>query len=99
MSLYEFGGNGSDGFELEELVSEGYELLEVFNWSDHFPLLGWLDLQGMRKSCTSLVAKVNTFVRKFIKKHSMKMVLGEYVTGENKGDFDGGGSAGDEKDV
>ena len=32
-SLYEFGGNGSDGFELEELVSEGYELLEVLPFS------------------------------------------------------------------
>ncbi|CAL5440136.1 unnamed protein product [Camellia sinensis] len=34
---YDF--NGCDGFELEGLVSEGYELLGIFNWSDHFPLL------------------------------------------------------------
>ena len=41
-------GEGGDGCELEGLVSEGYHLLGVFNWSDHFPLLGWLDLQGVR---------------------------------------------------
>ncbi|GFZ12168.1 cytochrome P450, family 78, subfamily A, polypeptide 5 [Actinidia rufa] len=28
-----------DGCELEHLVSEGYELLGIFNWVDHFPLL------------------------------------------------------------
>ncbi|KAI3510644.1 hypothetical protein L1887_17776 [Cichorium endivia] len=27
-----------DGYELEKLVSEGYELLGIFNWSDHFPV-------------------------------------------------------------
>ncbi|GFZ07683.1 cytochrome P450, family 78, subfamily A, polypeptide 5 [Actinidia rufa] len=32
--------NGLDGLELEHLVSEGYELLGVFNLGDHFPLLG-----------------------------------------------------------
>ena len=41
---------------------------------------------------------MNTFVGKIIEKHSMKMVLDEHVMGENKGDFDGGGSARDEKD-
>ena len=45
------------------------------------------------------MAKVNNFVGKTIEKHNMKMVLGEYVTRENKGDFDGGGVAGDEKIV
>ena len=50
---YEFGSGsgGKDGSELEGLVSEGYELLGVFNWSDHCPLLGLLDLQGVRKRC------------------------------------------------
>ncbi|KAJ0581214.1 hypothetical protein HanHA300_Chr04g0138361 [Helianthus annuus] len=31
--LYDFGENGGEGYELEELVSEGYELLGIFNWS------------------------------------------------------------------
>uniref|UniRef100_A0A2N9EHS3 Uncharacterized protein n=1 Tax=Fagus sylvatica TaxID=28930 RepID=A0A2N9EHS3_FAGSY len=83
---YEFKENG-DGFELEKLVSEGYELLGTFNWSDHFPLLGWLDLQGVRKRCRSLVSKVNVFVGKIIEEHRMKRV-GETLTDkETIGDF------------
>ncbi|CAJ1944220.1 unnamed protein product [Sphenostylis stenocarpa] len=65
-------GEGGDGCELEELVSEGYELLGVFNWSDHFPLLGRLDLQGVRKRCRSLVDRVNVFVGKIILEHREK---------------------------
>ncbi|KAK1372152.1 Cytochrome P450, family 78, subfamily A, polypeptide 5 [Heracleum sosnowskyi] len=65
---YKFGKNG-DGVELESLVTEGYELLGIFNWSDHFPVLGWLDLQGVRKRCKDLVAKVNVFVGKIIQEH------------------------------
>lgn len=84
---YDFCGNGSDGVLLEELVSEGYELLGVFNWSDHFPLLGWLDLQGVRKRCRFLVTKVNVFVGKIIEEHRKKRVSGEYVVGETVGDF------------
>ncbi|KAL8111144.1 cytochrome P450 78A5-like [Apium graveolens] len=68
---YKFGENG-DGAELESLVKEGYELLGVFNWSDHFPVLRWLDLQGVRKRCKALVAKVNVFVGKIIQEHRVK---------------------------
>uniref|UniRef100_A0A5B6YIA0 Cytochrome P450 78A5 n=1 Tax=Davidia involucrata TaxID=16924 RepID=A0A5B6YIA0_DAVIN len=93
---YDFGENGGsdvdDGSELEGLVSEGYELLGIFNWSDHFPLLGWLDLQGVRKRCRELVAKVNVFVEKIIEEHRMKRVAGNGgVLGgcvdESSGDF------------
>lgn len=82
---YEFGDG--DGFELEKMVTQGYELLGVFNWSDHFPLLGWLDLQGVRKRCRCLVTKVNAFVGKIIEEHRMKRVSGEYVVGRNVPDF------------
>lgn len=82
---YDFKENG-DGFELEKMVSEGYELLGIFNWSDHFPLLGWLDLQGVRKRCRSLASKVNVFVANIIKEHRLKRVEG--VSAEEKvGDF------------
>ncbi|XP_033515510.1 cytochrome P450 78A5-like [Nicotiana tomentosiformis] len=67
---YDF--NGQDGRELEYLVSEGYELLGIFNWSDHFPVLGWLDLQGVRRRCKELVARVNTFVGKIIEEHRIR---------------------------
>ncbi|OIV99968.1 hypothetical protein TanjilG_26306 [Lupinus angustifolius] len=83
---YEFGeGGDGNGCEVEELVREGYDLLGVFNWSDHFPLWGLLDLQSVRKRCRNLVAKVNVFVGRIILEHRMKRV------GENKtvdeGDF------------
>ena len=94
---YEFGDKVSGknhGCELESLASEGYELLGVFNWSDHFPLLGWLDLQGVRKRCRNLVAKVNVFVGRIIEEHRSKRVENnEIVVGvgdggdESSGDF------------
>ncbi|XP_010428380.1 PREDICTED: cytochrome P450 78A5-like [Camelina sativa] len=74
--------NFNDGFvyskesnELEHLVSEGYELLGIFNWSDHFPGMRWLDLQGVRRRCRSLVCKVNVFVGKIINDHKSKRSL------------------------
>ena len=80
---YEFG---SEGFsELEKLVREGYDLLGVFNWSDHFPLLGFLDLQGVRKRCKKLVVRVNDFVGKIIEEHRMKRnIVNNIIGGENK---------------
>lgn len=67
---YDF--NGEEGGELESLVSEGYELLGVFNWSDHFPIFGWLDCQGVRKRCRKLAARVDVFVGKIIEEHKTK---------------------------
>lgn len=84
---YEFG---SEGFcELEKMVREGYDLLGVFNWSDHFPLLGLLDLQGVRKRCKKLVLRVNDFVGKIIEDHRVKRVLmGQNITSVSEsGDF------------
>ncbi|GAB4859024.1 hypothetical protein Ancab_010492 [Ancistrocladus abbreviatus] len=69
---YEFGKRDEEGEELERLVSEGYELLGLFNWSDHFPLLGWFDLQGVRKRCKKLVERVNVFVGKIVEEHKIK---------------------------
>ncbi|MQM05041.1 hypothetical protein Taro_037847, partial [Colocasia esculenta] len=62
-------GKGGDGSELEGLVSEGYDLLGMFNWSDHLPMLGWLDLQGVRKRCRVLMGKVNAYVGRIIEEH------------------------------
>lgn len=76
-----------EGVELEGLVSEGYELLGVFNWSDHFPVLGWFDFQGVRKRCRALVEKVNVFVGGVIEEHRLKRVSGEYVKDDGTGDF------------
>ncbi|KAJ8448883.1 hypothetical protein Cgig2_030739 [Carnegiea gigantea] len=64
---FDFGEE--QGLELAGLVREGYELLGMFNWSDHFALLGWLDLQGVRRRCKELVKKVNVFVGRIIEEH------------------------------
>ncbi|KAJ4961661.1 hypothetical protein NE237_021571 [Protea cynaroides] len=82
---YDFKNDG-EASELEELVSEGYDLLGTFNWSDHFPVLGWLDLQGVRRRCQKLVSKVNVFVGKIVEDHRSKRVDG--VLGDDSvGDF------------
>lgn len=61
-----------EGVELEEMVREGYDLLGVFNWGDHFPFFRWLDLQGVRRRCRRLVSRVNVFVGKIIEEHRLK---------------------------
>ncbi|KAJ1296695.1 hypothetical protein BS78_01G321800 [Paspalum vaginatum] len=61
-----------EGVELEAMVKEGYDLLGMFNWADHLPLLRWLDLQGVRRRCRSLVARVNVFVARIIEEHRQK---------------------------
>ncbi|OAY84166.1 Cytochrome P450 78A5 [Ananas comosus] len=82
-----------EGAELEGMVREGYELLGLFNWSDHFPILGWFDLQGVRRRCRSLVKRVNVFVGEIIEEHRMRrrrMMMstgGGGVMGDVVGDF------------
>ncbi|KAK7292157.1 hypothetical protein RIF29_07894 [Crotalaria pallida] len=84
---YEFGEGDCDGNEVEELVKEGYDLLGVFNWSDHFPLLGWLDLQGVRKRCRNLVERVNVFVGNIILEHRIKRGGDNKTVDEGSSDF------------
>ncbi|CAD6216714.1 unnamed protein product [Miscanthus lutarioriparius] len=36
-----------EGVLLDEMVTEGYDLLGTFNWADHLPLIKFLDLQGV----------------------------------------------------
>ena len=91
---YDFSeGGAGDAAELESLVSEGYELLGIFNWSDHFPLFGWLDLQGVRKRCKKLVSKVNVFVAKIIGEHRLRRA------GNGEVGLEGDDSTGDFVDV
>ncbi|XP_071712567.1 cytochrome P450 78A5-like [Rutidosis leptorrhynchoides] len=78
-SYDDFNQNGGDGCELEKLVSEGYELLGIFNWSDHFPIVSWFDLQGVRRRCRDLVNKVDVFVEEIIKEHRDRRSRGVYV--------------------
>nr|CAB3500492.1 unnamed protein product [Digitaria exilis] len=81
-----------EGVELEEMVKEGYELLGLFNWGDHLPLLRWLDLQGVRRRCRSLVGRVNVFVSRIIEEHRKKKMM-------SSGGANGEPAAGDFVDV
>lgn len=90
---YDFGAQENqenEANELEFLVREGYDLLGVFNWSDHFPFLGWLDLQGVRKRSEKLVERVSVFVGKIVEEHRVKRLHGNGDGGdvdENSHDF------------
>lgn len=61
-----------EGQELELMVKEGYQLLGIFNWADHLPVLGWLDLQGVRRRCRALVSRVTVFVGKILEEHKRR---------------------------
>ncbi|KAL6878524.1 hypothetical protein ACP4OV_012694 [Aristida adscensionis] len=74
-----------EGVELEEMVKEGYDLLGMFNWGDHLPLLKWLDLQGVRRRCRALVSRVDVFVGRIIQEHRQKKRGGN--GDESAGDF------------
>ncbi|XP_047974586.1 cytochrome P450 78A5-like [Salvia hispanica] len=69
MSVFGKWDDGGDVMELEGLVREGYEVLGVFNWSDHFPVLGWMDLQGVRRRSRDLGERVGVFVGKIVEEH------------------------------
>lgn len=67
---YDFLDNDSwDAREVRSMVKEGYELLGMFNWADHIPLLRFLDMQRIRKRCSNLVPRVNAFVQSIIDEH------------------------------
>ncbi|XP_031371511.1 cytochrome P450 78A5-like [Punica granatum] len=87
---YDFHGNDIVSVELKSLVREGYDLLGVFNWSDHFPILGWFDLQGVRRRCRKLVERVNAFVGNVIEEHRAKRAANGGADGGHGGD-DGSG--------
>ncbi|KAL6598220.1 hypothetical protein ACP70R_046385 [Stipagrostis hirtigluma subsp. patula] len=76
-----------DGAELEEMVKEGYDLLGMFNWGDHLPLLRWLDLQGVRRRCRALVSRVDVFVARIIEEHRQKKRSGNGGDDESARDF------------
>ncbi|KAA8528886.1 hypothetical protein F0562_036241 [Nyssa sinensis] len=68
----------------DALVQMLGQLLGIFNWSDHFPLLYLLDLQGVRKRCRILASHVNIFVGKTIEEHKIKRVGGVVAEDRNE---------------
>ncbi|CAL5439971.1 unnamed protein product [Camellia sinensis] len=59
---YDF--NGCDGSELEGLVSEGYELLGIFNWSDHFHRQKYIFGDTVINFIAAASIKANSQIRK-----------------------------------
>ncbi|KAA8544898.1 hypothetical protein F0562_019707 [Nyssa sinensis] len=59
------------------------QLLRIFNWSDHFPLLYLLDLR-VRKKCRILASHVNIFVGKTIEEHKIRRVGGVVAEDRNE---------------
>ncbi|WOH04627.1 hypothetical protein DCAR_0624038 [Daucus carota subsp. sativus] len=72
-------GLDSEEAELRKLVDEGYELLGMLNWADHLPWLSEFDLQHIRARCSSLVPKVDCFVRRIISQHREKNTGCDFV--------------------
>lgn len=72
-------GLDSEEAELRKLVDEGYDLLGMLNWSDHLPWLSEFDLQHIRARCSSLVPKVDQFVRRIISQHREKNTGHDFV--------------------
>lgn len=58
--------------ELREMVTEGFELLGAFNWSDYLPLLNYLyDPFRIVERCKALVPRVRKLVRAIIREHKL----------------------------
>ncbi|XP_068651502.1 cytochrome P450 78A5-like [Aristolochia californica] len=57
---------GAKREELVRMVKEGYDLIGMFNLSDHLPL-GFLDVQGLGERCRKLADKVKAVVGEIIK--------------------------------
>ncbi|KAK9080390.1 hypothetical protein SSX86_000148 [Deinandra increscens subsp. villosa] len=73
--------------EVEKLVSEGYELLGIFNWSDHFPIVSWFDFQGVRRRCRDLASRVDVFVTEIVNDHRERRSLSGGAAADHGGDF------------
>ncbi|KAG7987369.1 hypothetical protein I3843_03G130700 [Carya illinoinensis] len=56
--------------ELKEMVTEGFELLGAFNWSDYLPWLNYFyDPFRINERCSKLVPRVRKLVRGIIQEH------------------------------
>ncbi|XP_041002386.1 cytochrome P450 78A7-like [Juglans microcarpa x Juglans regia] len=56
--------------ELKEMVTEGFELLGAFNWSDYLPWLNFFyDPFRINERCSKLVPRVRKLVRGIIQEH------------------------------
>ncbi|KVH98589.1 cytochrome P450 78A7 [Cynara cardunculus var. scolymus] len=70
---YNKAGDVDESMELQEMVTEGFELLGAFNWSDHLPWLKYFyDPLCINHRCKALVPRVKIFVQKIINEHKLR---------------------------
>ncbi|TYG74923.1 hypothetical protein ES288_D04G222600v1 [Gossypium darwinii] len=67
--------------ELGPMVKEGYELIAMFNWEDHFPLR-FLDFNGVKRRCHKLSSKVKIVVGRIVEERR-KEALEQSINGGN----------------
>eukprot|EP01018_Ginkgo_biloba_P006867 Gb_13261 [translate_table: standard] len=85
---YDFNGSGEneEAVQLQEMVSEGFELLGAFNWADYVPLFKYFHIHGrIHQRCAKLVSQVKVFVQSIIDEHRLNSASTWAVT--NSSDF------------
>lgn len=77
--------NSEELKELTQVVSEGFELLGAFNWSDHLPWLSYFyDPYRIKERCTILQPRVKKLVGAVIEEHKLR---GPKKLSDNDADF------------
>eukprot|EP01018_Ginkgo_biloba_P019502 Gb_13597 [translate_table: standard] len=75
-----------EAVQLQQMVSEGFELLGAFNWVDYVPLFKYLPTRDrIHQRCAKLVAQVKVFVQSIIDEHRLNHASACAVT--NSSDF------------
>ncbi|XP_010531610.1 PREDICTED: cytochrome P450 78A5-like [Tarenaya hassleriana] len=54
-------------YELGLMVNEGYELITKFNLEDHFPMVRFLDIYGVKRKCQNLAVRVQSLLGQILK--------------------------------
>lgn len=63
------GRKSTDGGKLREHIEEVMRILGSFNVNDHVPVLGWLDLQGIRRRARAARGPIDRFLEEIIAEH------------------------------
>ncbi|GER48983.1 cytochrome P450 [Striga asiatica] len=74
---YDPARDGAELANLRDMVSEGFELLGAFNFSDYLPWLSYFyDPHRIVRRCQALVPRVRNFVAAIIDQHKLKRLSG-----------------------
>lgn len=76
--------NKEEARRCEKVIREFAYMFGVFVLSDAVPFLGWLDLQGHKKSMKRIAGELDSFIEGWLKEHKKGRISGE---GEKGRDF------------